>query len=109
MFSLYVTGTDTGIGKTLASSTLLHALRGHGLRVAGMKPVASGCERIDGEWRNEDALALQRASEAGIDDAVERLAVVRVDVVVHRLDAGRAADRPVLTSQVRHQDALAAI
>lgn len=66
MFQLYVTGTDTGIGKTLASSTLSHALRGHGLRVAGMKPVASGCERIDGQWRNEDALALQRASEIGI-------------------------------------------
>ena len=60
MFQLYVTGTDTGIGKTLASSTLSHALRGHGLRVAGMKPVASGCERIDGQWRNEDALAPRR-------------------------------------------------
>ena len=41
-FSLYVTGTDTGIGKTLASAALLHALRGHGLRAAGMKPVAAG-------------------------------------------------------------------
>jgi len=58
---LFVTGTDTGIGKTLASCALLHALRGRGLRAAGMKPVASGCERIDGEWKNADALALQRA------------------------------------------------
>ncbi len=66
MFSIYVTGTDTGIGKTLASCTLLHALRGHGLRAAGMKPVASGCERIDGVWKNADALALQVAGEAGI-------------------------------------------
>ena len=66
MFSVYVTGTDTGIGKTLASCALLHALRGHGLRVAGMKPVASGCERIDGEWKNADALALQCAGEPGI-------------------------------------------
>lgn len=65
-FSLYVTGTDTGIGKTLASAALLHALRGHGLRAAGMKPVASGCERIDGQWRNSDALALQAAGEPGI-------------------------------------------
>ena len=63
MFSVYVTGTDTGIGKTLASCTLLHALRAHGLRAAGMKPVASGCERIDGEWKNADALALQVAGE----------------------------------------------
>lgn len=66
MFSLYVTGTDTGIGKTLASCALLHALRGHGLRAVGMKPVASGCERIDGEWKNADALALQRAGEPGV-------------------------------------------
>ena len=66
MFSAYVTGTDTGIGKTLASCALLHALRAHGLRAAGMKPVASGCERIDGEWRNADALALQAAGEPGI-------------------------------------------
>jgi dethiobiotin synthetase len=69
MPSFYVTGTDTGIGKTVSSCALLHALRGQGLRAAGMKPVASGCERIDGAWRNEDALALQAASEAGIDYA----------------------------------------
>ena len=66
MFSVYVSGTDTGIGKTLASSALLHALRGHGLRAIGMKPVASGCERTDGEWKNADALALQAAGESGI-------------------------------------------
>ncbi len=66
MFSIYVTGTDTGIGKTLASCTLLHALRAHGLRAAGMKPVASGCARIDGQWRNEDALALQAAGAPGL-------------------------------------------
>lgn len=64
--SLYVTGTDTGIGKTLASCALLHALRGQGFRAAGMKPVASGCEWRDGGWRNADALALQAAGEPGI-------------------------------------------
>lgn len=63
MFSVYVTGTDTGIGKTIASCALLHALRGHGLRAVGMKPVASGCESVDGHWRNADALALIEASE----------------------------------------------
>ena len=63
MDGLYVTGTDTGIGKTLASSALLHALRAQGRRAVGMKPVASGCERVDGAWRNADALALQQASD----------------------------------------------
>lgn len=66
MFSVYVTGTDTGVGKTIASCALVHALRAHGLRVAGMKPVASGCERIDGAWKNADALALQAAGERGL-------------------------------------------
>ena len=65
----YVTGTDTGAGKTLASCTLLHALRAQGLRAVGMKPVASGCERIDGRWRNADALALQVASDPRPDYA----------------------------------------
>lgn len=65
MFSLYVTGTDTGIGKTLTSCALLHALRGHGLRACGMKPVASGSQWLDGQWKNEDALALQTASTPG--------------------------------------------
>jgi dethiobiotin synthetase len=62
MTGIYVTGTDTGVGKTVASTALLHALRNAGLRAVGMKPVASGCERIDGMWRNEDALQLQAAS-----------------------------------------------
>jgi dethiobiotin synthetase len=57
----YVTGTDTGVGKTLASTALLRAMARAGVRALGMKPVASGCERIDGAWRNEDALLLQRA------------------------------------------------
>lgn len=60
---LYVTGTDTGVGKTVASCTLLHALRGMGLRAVGMKPLASGCERTADGWRNEDGLALQAASD----------------------------------------------
>ena len=54
---VYVTGTDTGIGKTFASCALLHALRGQGMRAVGMKPVASGCTWLDGGWKNDDALA----------------------------------------------------
>ncbi|WP_448122015.1 dethiobiotin synthase [Xanthomonas arboricola] len=60
--ALYVTGTDTGIGKTMASTALLHALRRQGHTAVGMKPVASGCEHTPQGWRNEDALVLQAAS-----------------------------------------------
>ncbi len=60
---IYITGTDTGAGKTLASCTLLHALRARGLRAVGMKPLASGCESTPQGLRNDDALALQAASD----------------------------------------------
>lgn len=61
--SLFVTGTDTGVGKTVASAALLHRLHAAGLTAIGMKPVASGCERTAEGWRNDDALRLQAASD----------------------------------------------
>ena len=60
---LYVTGTDTGIGKTVASTALLHALRAGGAKAVGMKPVASGCLATADGWRNDDAMALLAASD----------------------------------------------
>lgn len=61
-FGLFVTGTDTGVGKTVASAALVYRLRAAGLRAVGMKPVASGCEWAEGSWRNDDALRLQAAA-----------------------------------------------
>jgi dethiobiotin synthetase len=56
----FVTGTDTGVGKSLVACALMVHLRARYARIAGMKPVAAGSERgPDGEWTNEDVLALQ--------------------------------------------------
>ncbi|MDR2015137.1 MAG: dethiobiotin synthase [Azoarcus sp.] len=57
----FVTGTDTGIGKTFATCVLIHAARAQGLAALGMKPVASGAETIDGKTINEDAARLLAA------------------------------------------------
>jgi dethiobiotin synthetase len=65
----FVTGTDTGVGKTRASVGLIRALRLRGVRAVGMKPVASGSERTRAGLRNEDALALISAS--GLDCTYE--------------------------------------
>lgn len=59
---LFVTGTDTGVGKTWVSCALLSALAARGRRVIGMKPVASGCQATPQGLRSEDALALQAAA-----------------------------------------------
>lgn len=69
MGSFFITGTDTGIGKTVASTALLHALRARGLRAVGMKPVASGCALDELQWHNGDALALLAASDPRPDYA----------------------------------------
>lgn len=56
--AVFITGTDTGVGKTLVSASLLAALNANGLRAVGMKPVASGCENTAQGWRNDDAMTL---------------------------------------------------
>lgn len=56
--TLFVTGTDTEIGKTVVSVILMRNLVAMGYRVAGMKPVASGCTQTPEGLRSDDALEL---------------------------------------------------
>jgi dethiobiotin synthetase len=57
----FVTGTNTGVGKTFVSAAILYAAAARGLRTLAMKPIASGCEETPDGLRNEDALILQEA------------------------------------------------
>jgi dethiobiotin synthetase len=59
---IFVTGTDTGVGKTVIACALVRALRQCGWRVAVMKPVASGARDTPDGLRNDDALALIEAA-----------------------------------------------
>ena len=63
---LFITGTDTGVGKTRVATALLRALARRGLRAVGMKPVAAGCERIDGALVSGDVAALVAASNLNL-------------------------------------------
>ncbi len=63
----FVTGTDTGVGKTLISAALLLNARAFGLKAVGVKPVSAGCSLIDGQWVNDDALLLQNYSSVRLD------------------------------------------
>ena len=62
--SFFITGTDTDVGKTWVTVALMRFFKNNGLSVAGMKPVAAGCEWIDGQLKNADALLLQQNSSA---------------------------------------------
>ena len=59
---IFVTGTDTDVGKTVISSALLNAARRRSKKTLGLKPVAAGSDMVNGALRNEDALALIAAS-----------------------------------------------
>ena len=66
----FVTGTDTGVGKTIIATGLLGAARSLGLKTIGLKPVAAGCHgERDGVAYNNDALALQDAATMSLDYA----------------------------------------
>lgn len=90
MIACFVTGTDTGIGKTLSSCALLHALAQHHPRVVGMKPVASGAQPDgNGGWANEDSLALRAASSLAVPAALDN-PILLPDPVSPHIAAQRA-------------------
>lgn len=64
--SCFITGTDTEIGKTTVSCTIIRALVKKGLQVAAMKPVAAGAFEFDGVLHNEDIDALADASNMNL-------------------------------------------
>ena len=65
MRGVFVTGTDTDVGKTLFSTALLLRLGAAGIRAAACKPVSAGCRREAGRLINQDAELLARAAPAG--------------------------------------------
>jgi dethiobiotin synthetase len=63
----FVTGTDTGVGKTLIASAILCQLGRLGFSTAGMKPVAAGCVESPSGLINEDVESLRRAATLDLD------------------------------------------
>ncbi len=76
----FITGTDTGIGKTLVSCALLHALRRRGLYALGMKPIAAG---VDADGTNEDVERLRAASSLQLERALVNPYLLRQPVAPH--------------------------
>ncbi|MDD2897556.1 MAG: dethiobiotin synthase [Desulfuromonadaceae bacterium] len=88
---IFVTGTDTGVGKTIVAATLARLLRMNGVSVGVMKPVTSGCREEDGQLISDDALLLCQA--AGVpfteDSAPYRLREAIAPADAARIDGVR--------------------
>jgi dethiobiotin synthetase len=98
--SVFVTGTDTEIGKTLVSAALLRGFAREGLRAAAMKPIAAGAFEVDGVWHNEDADQLDAASTVLLPPALRTPYLLKAPAAPHivaeqenvTLDIGRIVD-----------------
>jgi dethiobiotin synthetase len=100
---VFVTGTDTEVGKTHISAGLLHLLGQGGARSAGYKPVAAGLVEQDGEVFNEDVRLLQRASSLPLTEAEVGPMQLRAPCAPHLAAAldGVAIDRTALRHQAQ--------
>lgn len=107
MIGCFVTGTDTGVGKTLVSTGLLHALAPHHPRVVGMKPVAAGVVPWGDAWASEDAIALRSASTLAVASELDN-PVLLPDPLSPHIAAARAGVQIDLNAIVRSYQALAA-
>lgn len=67
--SIFITGTDTGVGKTFVAVGLIHAMKEKGFSVCPMKPVETGCLLRKGELFSEDTFKLLKAS--GVDEPID--------------------------------------
>jgi len=99
----FITGTDTGVGKTLVTSAMLHVLAGKGERVVGMKPVASGCREVDGMLRSDDADSLIMAGSvaAGYDLVCPYRFVPAIAPHIAAMEAGRDIDIDIIVDNYR--------
>lgn len=104
MKGFFITGTDTGVGKTLVAVALTRALVARGLRVAVMKPVAAGVIDTANGPRNDDALELLAASNvpAAYEDVNPWLLTKPASPhLAARADGVSIADGPILAAKAR--------
>ena len=96
----FVTGTDTGVGKTLVASALVCRFAQHGMRSVGMKPVAAGCSMKNGRLMSDDVEQLLAASnvEAPLDLVNPYALVPAIAPHIAAQQSGVALDLPTMLS-----------
>jgi len=100
--SYFVTGTDTGVGKTLVAAGLLVAASQRGLRSVGIKPVAAGCTSGSGAGLvSEDALALQQAASVKLGYVDVNPVALELPIAPH-LAAANSGVRLGVSNLVQH-------
>lgn len=99
MRGIFVTGTDTDVGKTRIATALARQLSAQGIRVVPRKPVESGCRKSEGELIPADALALRLA--AGYAGELSEVCPYRFEAALSPVRAARLSGEKVTLAHLR--------
>jgi dethiobiotin synthetase len=89
----FITGTDTGVGKTIVSAAILRTFIKKGLKVGAMKPIETGCLNKDGVLLPSDGIFLRDMAE--MNDSLDIVTPVKFETPVSPLVASRLEDMEI--------------
>ncbi len=95
---LFITGTDTGVGKTYLGAQIVSSLHHSGIKAVPRKPIESGCERIADKLQPRDALCYYRAANNKFP--LTEICPYRFEPAISPQRAARLINQPVLLNQV---------
>ena len=95
----FITGTDTGVGKTLVAGGLAALYRSRGLNVGVMKPVATGCKRVNNTLVSDDAVFLKFLAE--VEDEYELINPISLEQPLAPTVAARLSNKKIDLEKVR--------
>lgn len=100
MRGIFVTGTDTDVGKTRIATALARQLSAQGIKVVPRKPVESGCRKTEGELIPADALALQLA--ANYAGELSEVCAYRFEAALSPVRAARLSGKKITLAHLQH-------
>ena len=94
----FITGTDTGVGKTLVAGGLAALYKNQGLNVGVMKPVATGCKRVNNRLISDDAVFLKLSAE--VEDEYEFINPISLEQPLAPSVAARLSNTKIDTDKI---------
>ena len=100
----FITGTDTGVGKTIISAALIKAAHMLGLKACGMKPIETGCKQTENRKGNDslipsDGTFLREIT--GTDESIDLITPVRFENPLAPLPASEIEDKPIDLDKIK--------
>ncbi len=94
----FVTGTDTGVGKTVVAAALIKAIHAHGMTACGMKPIETGCSLVGKNPCPSDGMFLKKV--AGMEETIASITPYCFETPVAPSLASEMESRPISTEVI---------